>query len=64
MSSAVYGYVRVSTQCQHEDRQMIAMEEMDVPKQNIYVDKQSGKDFDKAEVLYYYLCEYSNIEKP
>lgn len=49
MSSTVYGYVRVSTQCQNEDRQMIAMEEMDVPEQNIYIDKQSGKDFNRPQ---------------
>ena len=40
-----YGYVRVSTREQNEDRQMIAMAEMDVPEQNIFIDKQSGKDF-------------------
>lgn len=49
MSSTVYGYVRVSTQCQNEDRQMIAMEEMDVPEENVYVDKQSGKDFNRPQ---------------
>ncbi|MBO4396894.1 MAG: recombinase family protein, partial [Eubacterium sp.] len=49
MSSTIYGYVRVSTQCQNEDRQMIAMEEMDVPEQNIYIDKQSGKDFNRPQ---------------
>ena len=49
MSSTVYGYVRVSTQCQNEDRQMIAMQEMDVPRQNIYIDKQSGKDFNRPQ---------------
>ena len=49
MSSTVYGYVRVSTQCQNEDRQMIALEEMDVPEENVYVDKQSGKDFNRPQ---------------
>ena len=49
MSSTIYGYVRVSTQCQNEDRQMIAMEEMDVPVQNVYIDKQSGKDFNRPQ---------------
>ena len=43
----VYGYVRVSTREQNEDRQMIAMREMGVPEQNIFVDKQSGKDFNR-----------------
>lgn len=40
-----YAYVRVSTKEQNENRQLIAMEEMQVPKKNIYIDKQSGKDF-------------------
>lgn len=42
-----YGYVRVSSKDQNEDRQMIAMREFAIPKDNIYVDKQSGKDFDR-----------------
>lgn len=44
---AVYGYVRVSTREQNEDRQIIALSERKVPKKNIYIDKQSGKDFDR-----------------
>lgn len=43
----VYGYVRVSTREQNEDRQIIALNEKKVPKKNIYIDKQSGKDFDR-----------------
>lgn len=43
----VYGYVRVSTREQKEDRQMIAMEEIGIKKKNIYMDKQSGKDFNR-----------------
>lgn len=42
-----YGYVRVSTKDQNEDRQMIALHEVSVPEKNIYLDKQSGKDFDR-----------------
>ena len=42
-----YGYVRVSDKGQNEDRQLIAMLEMQVARQNIYIDKQSGKDFDR-----------------
>lgn len=45
----IYGYVRVSTREQHEDRQMAAMLELKVPKQNIYVDRQSGKDFNRPK---------------
>ena len=44
-----YGYVRVSTREQNEDRQMIALVGVNVPEQNIYVDKQSGKDFERPE---------------
>ncbi len=42
-----YAYVRVSSRDQNEDRQMIAMDEMGVPPENIYMDKQSGKDFNR-----------------
>ena len=45
----VYGYVRVSTKEQNEDRQMIALAEMDVPRENIYIDKISGKDFNRPQ---------------
>lgn len=45
----VYGYVRVSTREQNEDRQMIAMAEMGVPAENIFTDKQSGKDFNRPQ---------------
>ena len=43
----VYAYIRVSSRAQNEDRQMIALEEFAVPEQNIFIDKQSGKDFDR-----------------
>ncbi len=42
-----YGYVRVSTREQNEQRQLIALEEFGIEKRNIYVDKQSGKDFQR-----------------
>ena len=45
----VYGYVRVSSQEQHEDRQLIELEKLSVPKKNIYIDKQSGKDFNRPK---------------
>ena len=41
----VYGYVRVSSTDQHEDRQLIAMAERGIPQGRVYIDKQSGKDF-------------------
>ena len=43
----VYGYIRVSSYDQNEERQMIAMQKARIPKKNIYLDKQSGKDFDR-----------------
>lgn len=43
----VYGYVRVSSQEQNEDRQLIAMADAGVERANIFIDKQSGKDFDR-----------------
>ena len=45
MSGAVYGYVRVSTRNQREDRQLAAMREYGVAEKRIVVEKQSGKDF-------------------
>ena len=42
-----YGYVRVSSTDQNEDRQMVALKEVCVDERNIFVDKQSGKDFDR-----------------
>lgn len=44
---STYGYVRVSTRDQNEARQMIAMEEFGVAPEDIYIDKQSGKDFNR-----------------
>ena len=44
-----YGYIRVSTREQNEDRQLIAMHGAGVPPENIYTDKQSGKDFDRPD---------------
>ena len=45
----IYGYVRVSTKDQNEDRQIIALKEMGVPEGNIYMDKLSGKDFNRPQ---------------
>ena len=44
-----YGYVRVSSTDQNEDRQMIALHELGVEDQNIFMDKQSGKDFERPQ---------------
>ena len=45
---ATYGYVRVSTAEQNEDRQIIAMNELQIHKDNIFTDKVSGKDFERS----------------
>lgn len=44
-----YGYVRVSSMDQNEDRQMVALAACSVPENNIYIDKQSGKDFERPQ---------------
>ena len=46
---STYGYIRVSTREQNEDRQLLAMRELPIPEKNIYIDKQSGKDFDRTQ---------------
>ena len=45
----IWGYCRVSSRDQNEDRQLITMKEMNVPENNIFVDKQSGKDFNRPQ---------------
>ena len=45
----IYGYIRVSTREQNEDRQVIALREVGVPERNVYIDKQSGKDFERPQ---------------
>ena len=47
MEGKIYGYIRVSTKEQKEDRQRIAMEEAGVPVKRLFADKQSGEDFDR-----------------
>lgn len=47
MEAKQYGYIRVSSKEQNEDRQRIAMREFGVPEKNIILDKQSGKDFER-----------------
>ena len=48
-NAKIYGYMRVSTREQNEDRQRIALIEMGVPEKNIYADKLSGKDFNRPQ---------------
>lgn len=45
----IYRYIRVSSRDQNEDRQLIALKEVGVPEKNIYLDKQSGKDFNRPQ---------------
>lgn len=49
MAEKVYGYIRVSSADQNEDRQLAALRERAVPEENIYFDKRSGKNFDRPE---------------
>ena len=49
IKSTAYGYIRVSSKDQNEDRQVIALQEAGVQQKNIYADKQSGKDFNRSQ---------------
>lgn len=44
-----YGYVRVSSRDQNADRQLLALQELNIPGKNIYVETQSGKDFERPQ---------------
>jgi len=46
-----YGYIRVSSTDQNEDRQLDAMRELDIPPENLFVDKKSGKDFERISYM-------------
>lgn len=46
-NTRVYGYIRVSSRDQNEDRQLIALAEAGVAEKDIFLDKQSGKDFNR-----------------
>ena len=45
----IYGYIRVSSRDQNEDRQVLALRGMSVPEKNLYADRQSGKDFERPQ---------------
>ena len=49
MTEKIYGYVRVSSIEQNEIRQLVALENAGVEKRNIFIDKQSGKNFDRPK---------------
>lgn len=46
---SIYGYIRVSSRDQNEDRQLIALREAGIDEKNIFLDKQSGKDFNRPQ---------------
>ena len=45
----LYGYIRVSTREQNEDRQILALKELSITEKNLFIDKQSGKDFERPQ---------------
>ena len=47
IEGTIWGYIRVSTKEQNEDRQMLALSEFEIDSKHIYMDKQSGKDFNR-----------------
>lgn len=49
IAASTYGYIRVSTKEQNEDRQLVAMRELSVAEENIFMDRQSGKDFRRPQ---------------
>lgn len=49
MTNNIYGYIRVSSYDQNEDRQLIVMKKMQIPGKNLYIDKQSGKNFERPQ---------------
>lgn len=49
MKNKIFGYVRVSSKEQNEDRQLIAFKEFGINERDIYIDKQSGKDFNREQ---------------
>lgn len=51
MENRIYGYARVSSTDQNEERQVVALRQVAVPEKNIYTDKLSGKDFNRPQYL-------------
>ena len=49
MSKQIYGYARVSSKEQNEERQLIALREFGVPLEGVYADKLSGKNFERPQ---------------
>ena len=59
MDKTMYGYVRVSSRDQNELRQILSMQAVGVPSEQIFVDKQSGKDFDRPK----YQCLFEKLKE-
>lgn len=51
MKNKIYGYVRVSSKDQNEERQLYTMKKIGIPLSNIYIDKVSGKDFNRSNYV-------------
>ena len=51
MKSKIFGYARVSSKEQNEERQLVAFKEYDIDERDIYIDKQSGKDFNRENYI-------------
>lgn len=51
MKSKIFGYARISSQGQNEERQLIAFKEYGIDERDIYIDKQSGKDFNRENYI-------------
>ena len=49
LNMKIYGYARVSSADQNEDRQLVALQELNIDENNIFIDKQSGKDFERPK---------------
>ncbi|MCI8349896.1 MAG: recombinase family protein [Oscillospiraceae bacterium] len=47
--ATIYGYIRVSTKEQNERRQLDVLQALSIPKENLFMDKQSGKDFKRPQ---------------
>ena len=62
MENKIYGYIRVSTKEQNEDRQVIALSKYGIPRKQIYMDTLSGKDFERP--AYRKLLKNSSLTIP
>lgn len=60
MNNKVFGYIRTSSKEQNEERQIIALDEYNINKRDIFIDKQSGKDFNREQ---YNLLKHNLREK-